>query len=364
MKILWITARDLSRDLAKSTELGIARSLYYRGNTVTIISPGIISFDGITHHNIKTVRFPGLNTISGARNIRKFLKKKKDEIEENDLLFVDWRYVPSLRVFLESTEVPWCIVDRGPPADRGILKVLQKGFWKRAWEIADKFATGGFTVSNMHTEFVRERNGVNMRIFQIPAGSESNAYLENKTDPTDCLRVVYIGRLDKRRGVEEIIRLSELLENSERKFRIDIYGEGDLSKSFERYGRKSDTFNYHGILQSDSIAKVLARSHVGIMPMPDITVWRISSPLKLAEYLAAGLMVVGPNHPGNNIDEECGAIRLSNGEGWPESAMMEMEHELARGWLGVQESSLESAESLNWEKIVSSLEEEIARWEL
>ena len=44
--------------------------------------------------------------------------------------------------------------------------------------------------------------------------------------------------------------------------------------------------------------------------------------------------------------------------------MMEMEHELARGWLGVQESSLESAESLNWEKIVSSLEEEIARWGL
>jgi len=364
MRVLWITARDFSKDLAKSTEIGIAKSLSGRGHDVTIISPGTLSLEKIAHHRIERIRFPGLNTISGARNIRKLLKTKNEEIGQRDLLMVDWRYVPSLVGFLEETDTPWCIVDRGPPADSGILKVLQKRFWSRSWEIADRFATGGLTVSKEHTEFVRGRNRVNLRIFEIPAGSERNKNLEEKADPKDCLRVVYAGRVDKRRGVEEIFRLSELLETSGIKFRIDIFGEGDQSAKFEKYGEGRVHFNFHGKLENGPITEILARCHVGIMPMPDITVWRISSPLKLAEYLAAGLMVVGPKHTGNDIDGGSGSIRLSEGKEWPENAIMEIGNGINHGWEEVVDDSLESAKSLYWEKIVSDLEEEIGHWGL
>ena len=36
--------------------------------------------------------------------------------------------------------------------------------------------------------------------------------------------------------------------------------------------------------------------------MPDEEIWRISSPLKLAEYAAAGLLTIGPDHIGNRFD--------------------------------------------------------------
>ena len=38
------------------------------------------------------------------------------------------------------------------------------------------------------------------------------------------------------------------------------------------------------------------------MPMPDIPVWRISSTLKLAEYLASGLGIIG-------IDSRYGGVQ-------------------------------------------------------
>ena len=34
--------------------------------------------------------------------------------------------------------------------------------------------------------------------------------------------------------------------------------------------------------------------------MPDRTVWRLASPLKLAEYASAGLLVAGIEHSGND----------------------------------------------------------------
>ena len=33
----------------------------------------------------------------------------------------------------------------------------------------------------------------------------------------------------------------------------------------------------------------------------DMPIWKIASPLKLSEYLAAGLAIIGPSHQGNRL---------------------------------------------------------------
>ena len=38
--------------------------------------------------------------------------------------------------------------------------------------------------------------------------------------------------------------------------------------------------------------------------------WKISSPLKLSEYLSSGLLVVGIDHAGNRFDEDLKSIYL------------------------------------------------------
>jgi len=359
MEILWLTARDFTNDLAKSTEIGVAEGLVARGHQVSIISPGELFSETVGHHGIKRWNFPGLKTISGARKINNLLKNNNGVLKGIDLILVDWRYVLPLRGFLTFTNTPWCLIDRGPPADIGFLKLLQKRYWRRAWEIADLHAIGGFTVSCAHTKFVRERNGVGLRISEIPAGSSRNKFLGKKTDPSDLLEIVYVGRLDKRRGVGEILRLSEILESSKFSYRINIYGSGDDVFRFKKYSRENEKLYFNGVVGRNEIPEILARSHIGIMPMPDITVWRISSPLKLAEYLAAGLMVIGPMHPGNHGDIVSKSIRLSEQRDWPITAVEEIRRAIDEGWGEIIEDSLQVSSDLSWETITTDLDNRI-----
>jgi len=46
----------------------------------------------------------------------------------------------------------------------------------------------------------------------------------------------------------------------------------------------------------------LAKHHVGLLPMPATKVWRLASPLKRSEYLAAGLLVLGVDHDGHRLE--------------------------------------------------------------
>ena len=50
------------------------------------------------------------------------------------------------------------------------------------------------------------------------------------------------------------------------------------------------------------LAKQLGACHLGLLPMPDREVWRLASPLKRSEYLAAGLSVFGIEHNGHALD--------------------------------------------------------------
>ena len=61
----------------------------------------------------------------------------------------------------------------------------------------------------------------------------------------------------------------------------------------------------------DEISKFLQGCHIGCLPMPsDYEMWKISSPLKLSEYLSSGLLVVGIDHTGNRFDEDLKSIHL------------------------------------------------------
>ena len=40
---------------------------------------------------------------------------------------------------------------------------------------------------------------------------------------------------------------------------------------------------------------------IGLLPMPNLPVWTISSPLKRSEYISSGLLVVGIDHDGHHL---------------------------------------------------------------
>jgi glycosyltransferase involved in cell wall biosynthesis len=40
---------------------------------------------------------------------------------------------------------------------------------------------------------------------------------------------------------------------------------------------------------------------IGLLPMPNLPIWTISSPLKRSEYLSSGLLVLGIDHLGHHL---------------------------------------------------------------
>ena len=50
--------------------------------------------------------------------------------------------------------------------------------------------------------------------------------------------------------------------------------------------------------------------------MPDKKVWKAASPIKLAEYMASGLLIIGQDHPGNKTKENEKWSFLIKGEEW------------------------------------------------
>ena len=341
----------MGEDLASSTEDFLCSGLTELGNNVTLMSPGSITDRNYTHEQIRDYRVSGLTSISGAIAASKILSGYG--MKEFDIILVDWRYAYLLRKSLQKLDLPWAIIDRGPPVKKGVFNNLQKWFWLRAWKYSEENSVGGFVVSEKHRDFVIGLTGYTGNLRIVPAGSIKNNFLEVKENPTDLLRLAYVGQLDGRRGVEDIFDLSDSLTAEGISHKIHVCGSGDRGKIFLERSKSSESLVFEGKLSHVEVLQILSRCHVGIMPMPDIPVWRISSTLKLAEYLASGLLVVGPEHPGNKI----GGLRISNSPGgdWIEGSVSLIKEKMEADWSEVTQASLHHSEELSWDNIAERL---------
>lgn len=288
VRILWLSARVLDLDLCRTTQISLAEGLVNAGFEITIASPGAASeSSSFNHIRIKQLTIPGLKTLSVARSIRKLTT-------DHNALMVDWRLVPFIRSWLVRTGKPWYLVDRGPPANSGLLARLQWGHWKKAWKSTKR----GMAVSRLHSRFIKEKTGTDAAIDILPAGAHpSDTQLEPRMGASPAF--IYIGKVDRNRNVE---LLPELV--IEKGGSLKIIGAGDVFGRMQRKWHGRQGINILEQMPHDQVTMHLKESDIGLLPMPDTQVWRIASPLKLAEYASAGLLVAGVDHPGNSIDQD------------------------------------------------------------
>jgi glycosyltransferase involved in cell wall biosynthesis len=108
------------------------------------------------------------------------------------------------------------------------------------------------------------------------------------------LLVVYHGALSSNRGLLEVLEAITLLE-CPANLKFVMIGNGSLKARIE--AALSEKRLRNNVLRFDSVAhqdvpRYLAACDVGILPYPDDSMWKVSSPLKLLEYLAMGKAVL------------------------------------------------------------------------
>lgn len=87
---------------------------------------------------------------------------------------------------------------------------------------------------------------------------------------TEYLRLVYLGRMAKRKGIFDLINAADILIKRGYKIKLDFYGsflgkdaDEDL---FNNIIKEKDNINYHGIIEPDNIQNILPTYDIFIFP--------------------------------------------------------------------------------------------------
>ena len=302
MNVLWFTSRNMV-DLCSTTQVALGEGLMALGHQVTIVNSdeegSHIDFSW-SHISIPAQAIRGRKAHVLGKGMHHWFSNF--QTRNQTVAIVDWSIASSLSHLLKKKAIPWILMDRSPPADRGVLAKFQWLVWKKAWKLVkNRNALLGCVVSSSHGEFVHLKTGVlETRMIQIPAGVDTSLF---KPGPkSDILTLVYHGRLDRNRGVLSLPILLEKLRQNDVQAKLLLIGEGDSYERLQRMAQSRDDIEVLSTLPQKQLSKQLSRCHIGLLPMPKSKVWTLASPLKRSEYAASGLLMFGIDHSGHRID--------------------------------------------------------------
>ena len=312
MHIYWFTGRSM-KDLCSTTQTSLASGLIERGYDLTFVnSDPELSHEKWPwqHCSMEISTFPGRRSHSLGQNMKRWLRSKT--LPKEAFALVDWRIAHILIPEFRKQKLPWILIDRSPPADKGLLSLLQWPSWKRSWKrVREENSGHGCVVSLKHREFVKNKTGVKLsQITVLPAGVNLEQF--RMEERYDTLTMVYHGQLDQHRGVLALPMLLQKARAAGIDIQLILIGQGDCVDGLQAMAKTNEHMTVHSTLEQDKLAKILSQCHIGLLPMPVRKMWTISSPLKRSEYAASGLLMFGIDHDGHRFsgDEELNWMKL------------------------------------------------------
>jgi len=298
LNVLWLTGRSMN-DLCSTTQRALIDGLLERGGAVTLVNADHkvgIGGEGFTHIPLPNQARRGLQSRTLGKAMLAWLAANPPQAT---VAVVEWRVARWVVPELERQGMPWALMDRSPPADAGLLGRLQWRSWKAAWKAAVRTGAPGFVVSKPHQAFVEQKTG-NINTTVLQAGVDP-ALFKPQAKRT-ATTMVYHGRLDRHRGVLACAMLAQKARLEGLEVDVVFVGEGDLMPSLTALAEANEFIHLHGRMPQGELAELLGTCHLGLLPMPQRTVWTLASPLKRSEYLASGLPVFGIDHEGHRLD--------------------------------------------------------------
>ena len=206
----------------------------------------------------------------GHRSFTKSISSVIEQIqlESYSVAIVEWTAVEGVVDCLNKASLPWIIMDRSPPVSTGIAGWIQRKQYSKAWDLARSYSSGRAVKS----PYMADSQTWNSPTAVVPAGVDFSEF--EPASMNDEPLIVCHGSLDRSRELHRLGMMG---------FNLLLFGEGN---DFDRLSKITR------VETQGDVASRLANADVGVMHLPNREVWRHASPLKVAEFAAAGLPVV------------------------------------------------------------------------
>lgn len=156
-------------------------------------------------------------------------------------------------------------------------------------------------------------NGINKdRIYNFPNGANLDTFhtspypLSNKT-PT----YIYIGAIGKLRSLDIIIKAMIIVTQVYKEAILYMVGDGDDLQGLKQLTKDlklEKNVIFTGLVKYEKVADYIEKSHICLCPIPPFYHYKLSSPLKLFEYMSCQRPVIA----NKEIPAHISTIRKSN----------------------------------------------------
>jgi phosphatidylinositol alpha-mannosyltransferase len=162
-------------------------------------------------------------------------------------------------------------------------------------------------VLNRHTEFQLLRWGISRETIKyVPNGIDRSEFIGKRNKPSslrrklgipeDAVVLLYVGRLDRGKGVENLLKAFHIVqEHTQKSVWAIIVGEGELRRDLMRASRDLHNTVFMGFIPRNELLAAYAESDVFVMPSEGGE----GMPTVVLEAMAAGLPVIATRIPGN-----------------------------------------------------------------
>lgn len=142
---------------------------------------------------------------------------------------------------------------------------------------------------------LREQQGAKVAAV-VPNGVEFDRfYAANLVRGDHPPTLIYTGSLDERWGVDLPVRAMPMLRQQIPDIRLLIAGRGPAEKELRRLAQDlnvEDSVRFEGFVPYPNLPRLLAQADIGVATSRSNAFRQYASPLKIVEYMAAGLPVI------------------------------------------------------------------------
>lgn len=308
MKILYLIEPYIDASGHYRTQEGIVRALKKLGNSVSCVTmylekrQGSDLFDRIVYikarHRMRLYKKVLYLILSQIKVLYALLCFDYD-IMILEPLYV-YLYLFPLLLAKRIRPRPYILDIRGIPV--GEFRIRDRRRFYRAIRFANRAFDGITYTSRATMDFINKEVRCTVPQTEWSAGVDPEAFypIPQKGSDFDGLTIIYHGSFMPNRGIWELLHAMGIIRAEDVKARLLLIGQGRIWQDIADWIKDQGLEGYIRLLpfvERRHINAYINEADCGIVPLPPLLEWEISSPLKLMEYLACGKpVIVSPIH--------------------------------------------------------------------